>query len=63
LLDAGADPNAISCDGFLQIAPLGSAVATTPGIPQLSDSEDGVLVMVRLLLERGRTSTAGAGTA
>jgi len=54
LLDAGADPNAISRDGFLQIAPLGSAVATTPGIPQPSDSEDGVLVMVRLLLlDRG----------
>jgi ankyrin repeat protein len=53
LLDAGADPNAISRDGFLQIAPLGSAVATTPGIPQPSDSEDAVLDLVRLLLERG----------
>jgi ankyrin repeat protein len=53
LLDAGADPNAVSRDGFLQIAPLGSAVATTPGIPQPSDSEDAVLAMVRLLLERG----------
>jgi ankyrin repeat protein len=53
LLDAGADPNAISRDEFLQIAPLGSAVATTPGIPQPSDSEDMVLDLVRLLLERG----------
>jgi uncharacterized protein len=53
LLDAGADPNAISRDGFLHIAPLGSAVATTPGIPQPSDSEDAVLGLVRLLLERG----------
>lgn len=53
LLDAGADPNAVSRDGFLQIPPLGSAVATTPGIPQPSDDEDTVLDLVRLLLERG----------
>ncbi len=53
LLDAGADPNAVSRDGFLHIAPLGSAIATTPGIPQPSDSEDAVLDLVRLLLERG----------
>jgi len=53
LLDAGADPNAISRDGFLQIAPLGSAIATTPGIPQPSDGEDAVLDLARLLLERG----------
>lgn len=53
LLDAGADPNAVSRDGFLQIAPLGSAIATTPGIPQPSDNEDTVLELVRLLLERG----------
>lgn len=53
LLDAGADPCAVSRDGFLQIAPLGSAIATTPGIPQPSDSEDSVLDLVRLLLERG----------
>jgi uncharacterized protein len=52
LLEAGADPNAISRDGFLQIA-LGSAVATTPGIPQPSDYEDVVLGLVRLLLEHG----------
>lgn len=53
LLEAGADPNAITRDGFLQIAPLGSAIATTPGIPQPSDSADAVLGLVRLLLERG----------
>jgi ankyrin repeat protein len=53
LLDAGADPDVSSRDGFLQIPPLGSAVATTPGIPQPSDSEDVVLGLVRLLLERG----------
>jgi ankyrin repeat protein len=53
LLDAGADPNAISRDSFLQIAPLGSAIAATPGIPQPSDDEDAVLDLVRLLLERG----------
>lgn len=53
LLDADADPGAISRDGFLRIAPLGSAIATTPGIPQPSDREDRVLDLVRLLLERG----------
>ena len=53
LLDAGADPNVVSRDGFLQIPPLGSAVATTPGIPQPSDDEDVVLGLVRFLLERG----------
>jgi len=53
LLDAGADPGVVSRDDFLQIAPLGSAIATTPGIPQPSDSEDRVLDLVRLLLERG----------
>jgi ankyrin repeat protein len=53
LLDAGADPNATSQDTFLQITPLASAVATTPGIPQPSDNEDTVLSLVRLLLERG----------
>lgn len=53
LLDAGADPNIASRDDFLQIPPLGSAIATTPGIPQPSDDEDAVLGLVRLLLERG----------
>lgn len=53
LLDAGADPGAITRDSFLQIAPLGAAVATTPDVPQPSDSEDCVLELVRLLLARG----------
>jgi ankyrin repeat protein len=61
LLDAGADPNAISRDGFLQIAPLGSAIATTPGIPQPSDDEDAVLSLTRLLLERGADVNARRG--
>src|SRR6266536_585098 len=50
LLDAGADPNAISRDGFLQIPPLGSAIATTPGIPQPSDGADTALAQGHLLL-------------
>ena len=53
LLGSGADPNAPTRDEFLQIAPLGSAVATTPGVPQPSDDEDVVLGLVRLLLDRG----------
>jgi ankyrin repeat protein len=53
LLDAGADSTAITRDSFLRIAPLGAAVATTPGIPQPSDDEEVVLALVRLLLERG----------
>lgn len=53
LLEAGADPNASTRDSFLKIPPLGSAIATTPGIPQPSDSEDAVLELVRLLLNRG----------
>jgi uncharacterized protein len=53
LLDAGADPAAPTADGFLVITPLGSAIATTPGVAQPSDDEDTVLALVRLLLERG----------
>ncbi len=53
LLAAGADPSAPTRDDFLQISPLGSAIATTPGIPQPSDDEDVVLRLVRLLLEHG----------
>jgi uncharacterized protein len=53
LLDARADPNVITRDTFLLIAPLGSAVATTPGTPQPSDDEEVVLHLVRLLLQRG----------
>jgi uncharacterized protein len=53
LLEAGADPNASTRDSFLRIAPLGTAIATTPGIPQPSDREDAVLDLVRMLLHRG----------
>ena len=52
LLDRGADPNAVTRDSFLQIRPLGCAVATAD-VPNPSDDEDVVLVLVRLLLERG----------
>lgn len=53
LLRAGADPSAPTRDQFLRIAPLGSAIATTPGVPQPSDDQDVVLALVRLLLEHG----------
>jgi ankyrin repeat protein len=53
LLAAGAEPSTPSRDRFLQITPLGAAVATTPGVPQPSDDEDVVLALVRLLLEHG----------
>jgi len=53
LLAAGADPDAVTGDPFLRIRPLGSAVATTPGVQQPSDDEDVVLALVRLLLEHG----------
>jgi uncharacterized protein len=58
LLDAGADPNATTRDSFLRIAPLGTAIATTPGIPQPSDSEAAVLDLVRMLLHRGAAVNA-----
>jgi len=53
LLDAGADPSSATRDQFLRISPLGSAIATTPGVPQPSDDEDVVLALVRLLVEHG----------
>lgn len=53
LLAAGADPDAPTRDPFLQITPLGSAIATTPGVPQPSDHEDVVLTLVKLLLGHG----------
>lgn len=52
LLERGADPNAVTRDSFLEIAPLGCAVAT-PDIPNPSDSEDVVLEMVTLLIANG----------
>jgi len=53
LLRAGADAGAITEDEFLRIPVLGSAIATTPGVPQPSDDEDVVLRVVRQLLEHG----------
>jgi uncharacterized protein len=60
LLEAGADSivSEPTKDSFLQITPLGAAVATTPGIPQPSDDEAVVLGLVRLLLDRGADVTA-----
>jgi ankyrin repeat protein len=52
LLERGADPNAVTRDSFLQIAPLGCAVAT-PDVPNPSDREDVVIDLVNLLLSRG----------
>ncbi len=52
LLDKGADPNAVTRDGFLGIAPLGCAVATAD-VPNPSDSEDVVLELVELLISNG----------
>lgn len=60
LLGSGADAivNEPSRDGFLRINPLGSAVATTPGIPQPSDDEAVVLALVRLLVDHGADVSA-----
>jgi uncharacterized protein len=52
LLDNGADVRAPTTDSFLQIHPLGCAVAS-PNIPNPSDDEAVVLQLVNLLLERG----------
>jgi uncharacterized protein len=52
LLEHGADPNAVTRDSFLQIAPLGCAVAT-PDVPNPSDREDLVLELVKLLIMSG----------
>ena len=52
LLDHGADADIPTRDGFLQIRPLGCAVAT-PDVPNPSDREDVVLELVRLLLRHG----------
>jgi len=53
LVREGADVCVPTTDAFLQIAPLGSAIATTPGVPQPSDSEETVLALVKLLLAKG----------
>lgn len=52
LLDRGADVQTPTADSFLQIHPLGCAVAT-PDVPNPSDDESVVLRLVDLLLERG----------
>lgn len=52
LLERGADVNAVTTDDFLQIHPLGCAVAT-PDVPNPSQAESSVLELVDLLLERG----------
>jgi ankyrin repeat protein len=57
LLDRGADVRAQTRDGFLDIHPLGSAVAT-PDIPNPAPSEDNVLALARLLLDRGADPNA-----
>src|ERR687894_1042873 len=58
LLGAAAAPAAVTRDQFLRISALGSAIATTPGVPQPSDDEDVVLALIRLLLEHGATVNA-----
>ena len=45
--------SALSLGPGYERTPLGSAVATTPGVPQPSDDEDVVLALVGLLLEHG----------
>ncbi|HUO32151.1 MAG TPA: ankyrin repeat domain-containing protein [Bryobacteraceae bacterium] len=52
LLEHGADANAPSRDSFLQIRPLGCAVATAD-VPNPSDDEDTVLELVRVLVAHG----------
>ena len=52
LLERGADPNAATRDQFLQIRPLGCAVAT-PDVPNPSDQEEVVLQLVEMLIGRG----------
>jgi ankyrin repeat protein len=52
LLANGADANAATRDSFLQIRPLGCAVATAD-VPNPSDHQETVLELVRLLLGHG----------
>jgi len=52
LLDHGADVQAATEDSFLQIHPLGCAVAS-PDVPNPSDDESVVLSLIDLLLDRG----------
>jgi len=57
LLDHGADVNAVTTDPFLQIHPLGCAVAT-PDVPCPSQDESAVLDIVDLLLDCGAVVNA-----
>ncbi len=52
LLERGADVNAVTRDSFLQISPLGCAVAS-PDVPNPSQDEAVVLSLVELLLRHG----------
>jgi ankyrin repeat protein len=52
LLDRGANPDVATTDSFLQIRPLGCAVAA-PDVPNPSDDEEIVLALVDLLLDHG----------
>lgn len=63
LIEAGADVHAQTQDGFLNIHPLGSAVATPNGdsaldVPNPSDDEDRILALVDLLLNAGADANA-----
>ena len=53
LLERGADPDAPTRDGFLDIRPLGAAVATTPNVANPSDDEQTVAGLCTLLLDGG----------
>ncbi len=57
LLQRGANLNAVTRDSFLQIAPLGCAVAT-PDVPNPSDREEVVLELVKLLISSGAAVNA-----
>ncbi|HEY3825049.1 MAG TPA: ankyrin repeat domain-containing protein [Bryobacteraceae bacterium] len=57
LLERGADANAVTRDNFLQIAPLGCAVAT-PDVPNPSDDENVVLELMNLLIGSGANVNA-----
>jgi len=57
LIERGADVNLPSRDDFLQIAPLGCAVATAD-VPNPSDDEDVVVELVQLLISSGANVNA-----
>lgn len=57
LLQHGADANSITTDSFLQIHPLGCAVAS-PDVPNPSQDESLVVPLVDLLLDNGANVNA-----